>query len=541
MNTQNFETVWQRSTTRRFFRWIFSWRVIRPLLLVAAWTATVIALFYAVENWRGYRSWQKYRAEAAARGVQLDYRAFIPQAVPDEQNFAATPFVRSWFETGKKSEEIWNDTFIAVERSISNTKFQKDRGRRYFRDLAARKQAIEAVKSGRSVPRNFETGKLDRATRAEAAPAILEELKANDAIFSELRSASRRPEARYPVVYSLENPWGILLPHLYNTKEAVQRLVLKASAELALGQSGAALEDVRLMLYLGDTLRGEPFLISHLVRNACVQIAATAVWEGLAENRWSEVQLVELQKFFQNYDFVADSQKPLGAERAVGVLTVDLLLKRKFRLGHLDSDLPVPYSLENLGVSNMEFGAIIARVVPRGWYHQEQLNYCRAFEERLERRFDRAKKRIHPNRLEISEEDVQPVISGAGGKRTGRDAVRDLIRHRFVATLLLRDLGEVPERFAVAQVTADQVALGCALERYRSVHGEYPGKLAALVPSFIAALPHDVLTGEPYLYKRDDRGDFVLYSVGWNGSDDGGVPGRRLFDDLEGDWVWEYE
>jgi len=27
----------------------------------------------------------------------------------------------------------------------------------------------------------------------------------------------------------------------------------------------------------------------------------------------------------------------------------------------------------------------------------------------------------------------------------------------------------------------------------------------------------------------------VLYSIGWNGKDDGGVPGKTM---AEGDWVW---
>ena len=34
-------------------------------------------------------------------------------------------------------------------------------------------------------------------------------------------------------------------------------------------------------------------------------------------------------------------------------------------------------------------------------------------------------------------------------------------------------------------------------------------------------------------------GQFILYSVGWNEKDDGGVPGKTLFDEKEGDWVRE--
>ena len=64
--------------------------------------------------------------------------------------------------------------------------------------------------------------------------------------------------------------------------------------------------------------------------------------------------------------------------------------------------------------------------------------------------------------------------------------------------------------------------------------------LEALVPQFISQLPNDVLTGEPYKYRLTGGGQFVLYSVGWNEKDDGGMPGKSIFDDKQGDWVWLY-
>src|ERR1051325_2725247 len=53
--------------------------------------ATLAALFYAEEDWRGTRAWHQYRRKSEADGAQLDLAAFVPQPVPDEQNFAATP------------------------------------------------------------------------------------------------------------------------------------------------------------------------------------------------------------------------------------------------------------------------------------------------------------------------------------------------------------------------------------------------------------------------------------------------------------------
>jgi hypothetical protein len=57
-----------QGTFARFFRWLFSGRVMRRGLFVLACLATLIGLFYAVENWRGKRAWEQCRREQEAKG-----------------------------------------------------------------------------------------------------------------------------------------------------------------------------------------------------------------------------------------------------------------------------------------------------------------------------------------------------------------------------------------------------------------------------------------------------------------------------------------
>jgi hypothetical protein len=55
-------------------------------------------------------------------------------------------------------------------------------------------------------------------------------------------------------------------------------------------------------------------------------------------------------------------------------------------------------------------------------------------------------------------------------------------------------------------------------------------------------LPPDVINGRPLHYRRTDDGGYVLYSVGWNESDDGGtvvVTKKGAIDRNQGDWVWQ--
>src|SRR5450432_405715 len=74
-------------------RWIFCWRNLKRSLFSLACFATLIALFYAEEDWRGKHDWQKFKHEWEAKGEKFDFKDFIPPPVPDDQNFALTPIV----------------------------------------------------------------------------------------------------------------------------------------------------------------------------------------------------------------------------------------------------------------------------------------------------------------------------------------------------------------------------------------------------------------------------------------------------------------
>jgi hypothetical protein len=521
-------SIWERSTLVRFFRWLFSWRGIRRVLIVLAWTVTIIALWYGEENWRGRRAWNQYREATEARGESLAFAAYVPKPVPEEQNFAATPFLKS-FALPAYDNILTNDLYARAADHITETNLVKDKGHRHFIDLVAWQLASTARQNGElKRDQEFETDQTDLAARAAAAPAILDGMKSDQAAFAELRAASTRQFSRYPVTYDLENPCAILLPHLAKIKGVCQRLKLEACAELAAGQTGQALADVKLMLALADSIKSEPFLISYLVRLACVQIALQPVWEGLAEERWTDGQLQELQARLLPYDFLADLQPSLKAERASGVVLADLL--KKTGLGRFED-----FAGNTQGPDmDMEIANLICRFMPSGWYYQEKLNFTKLFDAQMAGVVDLPAKTVSARRTASNAAALNGQIYGG----SSGSALKALFRHRLIASLFLP--ANNPIAAARNQVAADQAALACALERYRLAHGQYPGQLEALTPQYMSRQPNDVITGHPYKYRRTDDGQFILYSVGWNEKDDGGVPGKTLFDQTQGDWVWSY-
>jgi len=76
-------------------------------LFILAFLAIValLALAVTVENHRGKRAWERYRRELEARGEKMDWQAFVPPPVPDDQNIFKVPKMSEWF-VGKGDNEL---------------------------------------------------------------------------------------------------------------------------------------------------------------------------------------------------------------------------------------------------------------------------------------------------------------------------------------------------------------------------------------------------------------------------------------------------
>jgi hypothetical protein len=89
---------------KRAFGRLVCCRAMRRCLFVAACLTTLTGLFYAVENWRGRRTWEKCRRELEAKGEVLDWDALVPALVPDEKNIFKAPRMTEWFVKGSFAE-----------------------------------------------------------------------------------------------------------------------------------------------------------------------------------------------------------------------------------------------------------------------------------------------------------------------------------------------------------------------------------------------------------------------------------------------------
>jgi hypothetical protein len=513
--------------------------LLAQFLFAIACLATLVALFYAEEDWRGWHTWNHFAQQCAAKGIALDIISVAPPAVPDDENFAMTPIVStSWgycvAHDGKTIPPEKRDPHFVTRMRMPNSgnpeppkNIYGDRVRGVFTDLEGWQsyyRRLAAKTNEFAVP----------AQPQSPAGDVLLALGKYNGVIEELRAANRLPQSRYPLDYGSDSPWAVLLPYLAPLKISSQTLSLRSIAELQNGEPQKALEDIQLGLQLSDKVRNEPILISHLVRLAMVQLLLQPVWEGLAQHKWSDDQLAALEAALAQIDFIPGYGLSLHGE--LGGQTVEMTLLRRhpdrlddiFNMANLDDRKePIPHP-----------GGIAVHFVPNGWFYQNEYRAARLVTDYYLPAAD-------PDRHTFS-----PEIFHRG--ETILDAeTKTPDRYNWYETLLVTALRKAAIKFAYGEASVDLARTAVALERYRLARGEFPETLDALVPKFIAAVPHDVIGGQPLKYRREADGRFVLYSVGWNETDDGGTivlkenSERRaetpMSIDLEkGDWVWEY-
>jgi hypothetical protein len=515
------------------------WRILRWALIGLAIIVTLAAMLITEENWRGKHAWEAYKRAAEARGERFDLASIVPPPVPDDQNFFCTSIARrtllvnphvplDYVPPASQVKRLANTNQFAEVKFGDEPLFNLYRGdakylpktggnwqKGTFENL---KQWQRYFRSSAATPGAKTNGFPVSAQPQSPAADILLALSVYDPAVSELREALRRPQARLPLNY--ENGFevaGELLPVLSNLKRCAQFFQLRALANLDLGQSAASLEDIKTLMALNDTIRTDPFLISHLVRIAIVAITLQPVYEGVVQHRWTDVQLKELEQTLAKQNFLAEFDFAMKGENVFAIQTFE-----KQRITRETQQVE-----EHDGTNRTV--TISLQWMPKAYFYQNQLNFARMNEEIILPLIDVTNRLARPDRFRETQANITAQL-------------KHYSYYKGQALLVFPALAASVKKFTLIQAQVDLACVACALERFRLAHGQYPKTLDELVPQFISQLPHDIINGQPLHYRREANNKFVLYSVGWNGTDDGGVTVLRKggsVDSEKGDWVWK--
>ena len=311
--------------------------------------------------------------------------------------------------------------------------------------------------------------------------------------FDKLHAALGHSRSRYPTNPTLRiGPTVPLIP----LKKANSELALRAQIAAETGQSAEAMQCLLDQVRLVRTLDGCPGLTSHLVQMAHEPIAAGSAERVLSRCAFSETELTSLQHVY------AEAASSLSYENAmIGEICwyVAILSRPTGELADL-----WPGVIGNTWQDDMR--KAVAWLYGFSGMQRRDLRIAIDYLDdlRVTAKLPSGQRLLAANRLNAELDE-----------RLAREFVP------FARSLL-------PTNGKVVAIDAHHYAiLRCtesayAIERWRLAHGgSLPPSLSTLVPEYLAAVPEDPMDGKPLKFRPLAKG-YVVYSIGEDGTDDGG-------------------
>lgn len=327
-----------------------------------------------------------------------------------------------------------------------------------------------------------------------------------------------------PIQFDLEASHGqaMMLRYLAPLRGMGQAFGTRAMAELHDGHPDAAWTNVLALTRLATAWNTEPAEVSCSVRFGVVDMGFNAVWQGLQNHSWPDEKLAALQHEWESPDFFTNLPETAAFQR---VSTVALCEQQ--RQNPLASGPPFSVILkESLHSPGMAIPAAkeawnAARYRSYGVYDDEK-NLLLFYQQReIELRHAITSPTWQQMRA------LPGVTNAPQFTSPYRSRMMSIARLGAMRVHLDDENFGLLGRSATAEARRRIVVAAIALERFRQKHGAYPRALAELAPEFLKTAPVDFMDGQPLRYRLVEGGNFMLYSVGLDCVDHGGIISQR--------------
>ncbi len=341
--------------------------------------------------------------------------------------------------------------------------------------------------------------------------------------FNDIREALKRPEARIECNY--EKPFEITIVNFVVIRNLAQRLAQRAQCYLLLGQPEKALAELTLIHDIRHLLKGKPItLVAAMINVAVTGLYVSTIADGLRLHALHEPQLAALQEQLREINLPSPVLEAFRMERLA-----DSHYLESFKAGEIKKFFraDVVGKSPKGKVKIWDYHQLYA-LWPRGWTYQNMAVATRMLTTLLEGT-DSVDGSIRPGNVKTAQEKMEDFAIGESP-------------YHLMAGIMVPNFIRAIQTTAQNQSLVQQAFIACALERAYLAHGDYPETLAALVPQYADKIPSDIIMGGPFHYRRAADGTFILYSVGWNETDDGGkqfLTNAGQPDLSQGDLVWQ--
>jgi hypothetical protein len=382
-------------------------------------------------------------------------------------------------------------------------------------------------------------GELERISQrpwvARDYPHLAGWLQASEKPLALAVEASKRPEYFNPLVssHTERKPGGLLgalLPSAQKCRTIAMALRCRAMLRAGEGQLDEAWQDLLACHRLGRLVARGGTLIEMLVGIAIDAIASNAEMSFL-ERASKDRDAKQIRAWLKDLQTLppmpAMADKLDVAERFFYLDSVQMVRRGGFpALEALSGSLVKPEEDPPAGLPGIDF----APALRTGNQFYDRMVAAARLKDRAEREkaWESIDKEVRNTRVQAVDPTwlVKGVISGAPAEKIVGKRIGDtLIGLLLPAT---RKLQQASDR---CEQTQRNLHIAFALVAYQREHGNYPATLNALAPAILPAIPGDLFSGKPLIYRSGEKG-FLVYSVGVNGKDEGG---RWYDDDPPGD------
>ena len=478
------------------------WNLFINLMLLLFGPIALVLGFYGLADWEGAQVLAATKAKWIAKGENFDPAFFIPPAIPDAQNLGAIPLFQQTPDpkTGKLSPL----SLLAATNRVSLHGYIPNISKLDSANSATLGKAISA-RYAMLFPLGTETNPSSQF--ALIFPA-----------WEEIKSQSKdKPQCVFDTddqkTSHIEKSYFLPIGMISIGKFGFYESVL----ELEDHHCENAVENVRVMLLLASGTFKNHVLISGLSGIVLLSYCSNIISLGESKHYWSDNELKTLMTLLGSFNQLKNGLECLRGE-AVEDLEIAHFLK-----ANRSSKAFETYTNPIFGSQREVY---FIKYWPNGWF---DMNSSQLVNYELE-----SIQSIDPTRHLVSPIVMNTVLDTLEKRENSWGAQ---LPWNTLALETASGVTKQTRTFAKSQVLLDEAQISCVIERYYLKYHCYPKKLDELVPAFTQSLPHDVLGGAPYKYILRSDGTYLLYSIGWNEKDDGGIPSPSDHPE-KGDWVW---
>lgn len=470
------------------------------------WLLVIVATIYALpslwQNNHGQQMLDKTREELRAQGFKTDLRDF---------DFSTSPEMRA------REAAITN-----TGPSRSNPSFLADPD---LMEVATPHSAVVAwQQSSLKVPDPQEEGKNDMISWDDFRQFADAQRTQADAACQAILSG--------PIAFNLDAQRGnyMFLPHLAVLRNLAFLLCGRTILALHDGDQTAAWTNLLAATRLVTAWQPEPAKVSNNTRFDNMHLIYDLTWQALQTNHWSDNELAQLQAEWESANFWTNLPEIPAFQCASDIKMFENDKMREQGPAYRPRIFPRPSFSEFLQETIRDPYSVWLQMHNQWFQSQHSPGGLNSDKRSLllfyQDRWTEIRNAVNTPTWEqmrslpgVMEEPVfQPRHLHWG-------QLQNLLNQRQMKMRLNPQLEPYSflQRAAKAEAERRVVITAIALERYQNKNGHYPQTLSELAPEFLQTVPADFMDGQPLRYHLSADSHYLLYSVGLDCVDNGGI------------------